>query len=63
MLMIQRALDCLVRKRAIYNNCSKTEIININNENVWDCVINARIVQQMERFKYLRTPLLKDGFF
>ena len=61
---IQRVLDCLVRegdKVGLVINCAKTEMINMNNENARDCVINNRVVRQVERFKYLGTYLSKDG--
>ena len=60
----QRVLDCLVRegeKVGLVINCEKTEIINMNIDNVRDCVINNRVVKQVEKFKYLGTYLSKDG--
>ena len=60
----QRVLDCLVRegeKVGLVINCGKTEIINMNIENARDCVIDNRVVRQVESFKYLGTYLSKDG--
>lgn len=61
---IQRVLDCLFRgeKVGLLINYSKTEIININNENAGACVINGKIVQHVERFTYLGTSISKDVF-
>ena len=51
---MQRILDCLVRdgkKVRLVINCAKTEIINMNVANQRDCIIEGRIVKQVERFK------------
>ena len=61
---IQMVLNCLIReggKVGLKINCTKTEIIHMNICNPEDCVIEGRIVKQVDRFKYLGTILAKDG--
>lgn len=61
---MQRVLDCFVRegmKVGLKINCAKTEIIYMNKINPRDCVIGGRVVKQVERSKYLRTVVSKDG--
>ncbi|KAK4325729.1 hypothetical protein Pmani_003672 [Petrolisthes manimaculis] len=51
----QRVLDCLVRegkKVGLEINCPKTKIMNMNIVNAGDCLVEGKVVEQVERSWY-----------
>ena len=61
---LQRIIDCLVREGrrvGLVINQEKTEIINININDPYDCTIENTQIKQVDKFKYLGTIRAKDG--
>ena len=61
---LQIVIDCLVREGrrvGLVINQEKTEIINININDPYDCTIENTPIKQVDKFKYLGTILAKDG--